>query len=57
MALLLHWQQQGESIVLLIDCNENLSEMKDLQLHLTTKELNLADPTRALLIVSLFRLI
>lgn len=33
--------------MLLIDCNENLTQMKDLQLHLTQKDLHLADPIRA----------
>ena len=45
--LLLKWQTQGESIVLLIDCNENLSQMKDLQYHLTQKELHLQEPIRS----------
>ena len=46
-SLLLQWQQKGESIILLIDCNEDLSSMKDLQMHLTQKDLNLAEPIRA----------
>ena len=46
-SLLLKWQLQGESIILLIDCNEDLSILKDLQIHLTTRELKLADPIRA----------
>ena len=36
----------GESIILMIDCNENLSKNLDLQSHLTTAPLHLIDPIR-----------
>lgn len=41
------WIQQGEYILLLIDCNENLSLNLDLQSHLTAEPLNLVDPIRS----------
>lgn len=41
------WIQQGEYILLLIDCNENLSLHLDLPTHLTSAPLNLVDPIRA----------
>ena len=41
------WINNGEHIILLIDCNENLSEMKDLQSHLVSDPLSLIDPIRA----------
>ena len=40
------WIDNGELIILLIDCNENLNEMKDLQTHLTSEPISLIDPTR-----------
>ena len=39
-------QNDGESIVLLIDTNENLTQNHDLQLHLTSEPLFLIDPIR-----------
>ena len=33
------WIDNGEYIILLIDCNENLIEMKDLQSHLLSESL------------------
>ena len=41
------WIDQGEYIILLIDCNENLSLQLDLHSHLTSAPLNLVDPIRA----------
>lgn len=40
------WIDNGELIILLIDCNENLNEMKDLQTHLTSEPISLIDPIR-----------
>lgn len=40
------WINQGELIILMIDCNENLSVLKDLQSHLISEPLNLVDPIR-----------
>ena len=39
-------QNDGESVILLIDTNENLTAMHDLQLHLTSEPLFLIDPIR-----------
>jgi len=39
-SILLTWTQRDESVILMIDCNENLTLMKDLQKHLTSAPLS-----------------
>ena len=46
VSILLAWTQRDESVILMIDCNENLTLMKDLQKHLTSAPLSLIDPIR-----------
>ena len=46
VSLLTTWQSQGEQIILLIDCNENLTQSKDVQKHLSSEPLSLVDPIR-----------
>lgn len=45
-AFITECQNEGEEIVLLIDTNENLSQMHHLQQHLTSYPLSLLDPIR-----------